>query len=66
MTNTIRIIETDTIQAGDFVAYMDGTEERAGVSRGFNEAGGIDVFLACGDVVSVAHEDVTDILAMNA
>lgn len=64
-TKMTRIIETDTIEAGDFVAFMAEGVEMAGVAKGFNDSGEIDVFRGNGITYSVAHECVTDIMAMS-
>lgn len=56
------IIDTDTIEPGDFVAFTQDGQEVAGIAKGFNDDGEIDVALAGRGTVSVAHEAVTDIM----
>ncbi|QDP65816.1 MAG: hypothetical protein Unbinned7865contig1001_15 [Prokaryotic dsDNA virus sp.] len=64
MTIIAQIIDTDSLENGDFVAFKRGDKEFAGVFREFNDNGELDVeVIALGGIVSVAHEIVTDILA---
>jgi hypothetical protein len=64
----IRVIETDTLETGDFVAFKSErvNGEWAGTFEKYNTKGEIDVKVLTSkgaEIVSVAHEDVTDILA---
>jgi ABC-type enterobactin transport system permease subunit len=63
MTYEIRIIETDTIEANDMVAFTMGAQTRAGIVIELTDAGLLSVNVAgIKGPVMVAHEDVTDIL----
>ena len=58
---TIRIIETDTIQAGDLIAFRFGAVEVAGIVRSINDCGAFVVKTLGLGILEVSHENVTDI-----
>lgn len=57
-----RIIETDTIAENDFVMFEKDGKTFAGLAKGFNDNGEIDVRVAALGLVSVPHSAVTDIM----
>ena len=56
------IIDTTSIATGDLVAFTLNGLDIAGSFKGYNDAGELDVRTLAFGLVSVAHEDVTDIL----
>lgn len=64
MSIITHIIDTTTLEDGDFVSFSQDGVEYAGVFKCFNNDGNLDVdVIMLNGIVSVEHEAVTDILS---